>query len=309
MKGREPLYLKPGMSEAELLAQFQARNPYYRHIANMLADIADGNQCDVGDERTWTHIIDVYGRSGYCSRAAMMMAQEVTIIENRLSFVAALEDEFAADPKVHIVPEEPVMERRGKVSLVLCCEQGAQLLKGDFGGWMKRAAGWCAEGSIFGMTLGPSNHPFQDFDINNHRVGENDPAKVMTELSHPIAQAVHAEMVRLLKSELDFKDEAVWPAAKLTNPDEIQRICRDAGWKDLLVYEEKFRIPGHKVHLFQENAWTMYFRFWTEEQCSTPKRIDLLERAIGTVRARPEYDAWCEIDAWHPVVFYIATRD
>lgn len=305
MKGREPTYLKPGMSEAELLAQFQARNPYYRHIAARLVILAY-RQREIVDDMI--HGIDVNGRSGYCARAMEGLVDGLTIIERRPVFVAALKDEFAAEPAVNIVLDEPTTEWRENHALLLCCEQGAQLLNGDFGDWMKRAAGWCVEGSIFGMTLGPSNHPFTKFAINNHRVGESDPAKVMTELSHPIAQQVHAEMVRLLKAELDYDKDTVWPEAKLTNPNKIQDLCLRAGWERFEIIEEKFRVPGHQIHLFQQNAWTMYFRFWTEEQCSTEKRIDLLERAIGTVRARPEYDAWCEVDAWHPVAYYLAER-
>ncbi len=309
MKGREPLYLKPGMDDLELFQQFNARSPYYRHIAARLAMHVVDALGEYPDS-----IVDILARTGYATRA--FGVREVVLVEHRPAFAEYLMGtEFASDERgdiridrCDVTCNEPLSDLESCERVVICCEQAAMLHP------VYQSFIWqvceATDTEVFAMTLGPSHHRFTTYRVADHRSGVVKDGEVMSELSHPIRQATHAEIVRLAKERHGFDRDDAWPpVAKAFDPCEVRNANEQAGFNGLQIIEETFVVPGHQIHLYDQNGWTFYMRWSPLSDLSGDAKIALLSEAITNVRARPEYDAWCEIEAYHPVAFYIATCD
>lgn len=305
MKGREPLYLKPGMDDAELFREFNGRNPYYRHIAWRLAQHVRRVA-----SRPQERILDILGRTGYATRA-FGSRLTATIIEHRPAFVEYLKGEFVArDPMVEVrtddVRSSPIFPDNLLADVAVCCEQ-ASLLQPGYDEFAFKLGDALDDDGVFGMTLGPSNHQFRTYRIADYRSGVVKGGEVMSELSHPIRQAVHAEVVRIARERHGFDRDNAWPpAAKAFDPVEVRSANEKAGFENLAIIEEIFPVPGHQIHLYDQNGWTFYMRWPPLSDLPQEDKIALLSEAVEAVRARPEYDDWCQVDAYHPVAYYLA---
>lgn len=313
MDGHEPLYLTDGLSEADLFREFNGRDPYYRHIAARA----------VRHLRTATGIIAealvIMDRNGCVTRALEAVARRITIAEHRWPFLACLEDEFAGSENVKVVRRpnigcllgETIMVRRPEqatFSVALCVEQ-ASLLQPGYWSFIHDLASRARLGSMtFLMTLGPSHHRFASFRIADHRSGEVKAGEVMSELSHPIHQAVQREVLRIVRERHGYTREDVWPpAAKAFDLASIREANEDAGFRNLAVVEETFPVPGTHIHLYGQNGWTSFFRWPPLTDLLVMEKIAILREAITAVREHPDYDRWCAITAYHPVAFVIAS--
>lgn len=309
MKGHEPLYLADCLSEADLFREFNGRDPYYRHIA---ARAVQHLQMRVGIISGALVIMD---RNGGVTRALEAVARNITIVEHRSPFLSCIADEFAASANVITAPAQSV-EYLGETiahlartfSAALCVEQ-ASLLQPRYPDFVRALASRAFLGNMtFLMTLGPSHHRFAAFRIADYRSGEVKPGEIMSELSHPIHQAVQREVLRIVRERHGYTRDDVWPpAAKAFDLTSIREANEAAGFRNLAVVEETFAVPGTHVYLYGQNGWTSFFRWSPLADLPIATKIAILREAIETVRARSEYDEWCGITAHHPVAFVIAS--
>lgn len=312
MNGTEPLYLRDDMDEAELFAAFNAKNPYYRHIAARFCELA--KMLRPGARR----FADILPRTGYNTRA-LGNVESVTLIEHRPAFADYLKTEFQNEPNRRVVRTALAVDdlinfiagpHGFDVSLV--CESIApfapkyRALAGAAG----RAA---SERSVFGITMGPSYHRFASWKVADFRnggvVGEGE---LMSELSHPVHQAVHRELVRLARERHRYdRADAYPPAENALDFTWLRAMNEKAGFPNTVVFEERFAVPGHLVHQYCQNGWTFYMRFGALAELrekNKPAAIALLKEAIENVRGMPQYEAWCKVAAWHPVGYCFALR-
>ncbi len=301
MDGREPLYLQPGMSEAELFREFNARDPYYRHIAARLVALVRLVRPNFG--RT----LDIFGRTGYLTRAAMAHASSVVVIEHRPAFAEYLRGEFAADHGITILEGE-LFEALRKVAIgvdtALCCEQ-AHFLQPKYEEFVKLLAA-VSKGALLGMTLGPSHHRFATMRLSDFRSGAVR-AGTMVELSHPIHQAVHAEILKIVRERHGYERQDAWPPAAVAYDLAAVRAANEAArFRNLMVIEETFPVSGHQIHRYGQNGWTSFFRWPPLADLGTDVKISICREAVTSVRNRSEYDDWCKVTAYHPVAYLIA---
>lgn len=302
-KGFEPLYLRPGMNEAELFAAFNARNGYYRYIAERLVGHVRRFQ-----GQNFGTVMDVLARTGYLARA-VGETKRTFAVEHRPAFVDYLRTEFVADRHVRIVAEAPLdAAMRLKPHTVLCCEQ-ISMLHGDYAELVKRLADGRDDVLFaFAFTLGPSHHAFTTLHLSDFRSGVVNPGEVMTELSHPIQQRVQQEVLRIVRERYNYMGEDVWPPkAKQFDLAAIRSANEGAGLRQLSLNEEVFPVPGHQVVNYSQNGWTSFFRHAPLAEFPTETKIAVLIEAIELVRALPEYPGWCETEAYHPVAYIVAS--
>lgn len=314
MRGFEPLYLRPGMTDVELFLEFNNRNPYYRIIAHSLVE----NICSfgprlrgVGRDR-FGNVCDVLGRTGYAAWAAVSFAESITFVEHRPDFLEYLRREFDGFGDTISIVDAPsivglpnVLRAQSRLfDTVLCCEQVSQLYD-SYTEFVSSLP--LADGAVLGLTLGPSHHRFTTFRVADFRSGVVRDGEIMSELSHPIRQAAHRELVRLAKERHDYDRNDAWPpAAKAFDPAEVREANWVAGFADCLVLESAFPVPGSAIHLYIQNAWTSNMRFPPLADLPQDAKIALLKDSFEIVRAMPEYPQWCGVPAYHPVAFYIA---
>jgi hypothetical protein len=308
MAGRDALYLKPGMTDGELLGAYRARNAYYEVISEGLAKNMTrfGPGTDV-----W---VDLLGRTGYASLAVIEeFCNRTYLIEDRLNFRSnAWEkgDIRLIKPPTLADSIKALETIEASVDAVMCCEQ-MSFLQQDFGAFA-RSLGILKEKNpdlIFGGTMGPSHHTFQTYRVADFRNGGVvDTGEVMTELSHPIHQAVHREVVRIAKERHRYTRDDAYPHPTPFSVPDLREKLTMAGFENLVIFENLIEVPGGAIHEFCQNAWTFYMRFPPLSELPTDAKIDILTEAIEAVRALPAYDNWCGIPAQHPVAYYIASR-
>lgn len=303
---RPDMYLEPGMSEPQLLEAFCSRNGYYYEHAMRLWQFASQLTVHTG------HFVDIRGRTGYLTDALSIGAAErYTIIEPRAPFAAFLRAKYRERSNVTIVEEEvvPALEHlAGEIDLALCCEQSS-FLRPNYPEVAAALAAKMTAGSVFGMTMGPSHHPFRNYRIADHRSGVVREGEVMSELSHPIHQRVQNLVLKIVRAEHGYYRTDVWPpAAKAFDPAEVQAANDQAGFDTLLIAEELMPVPGSQVPYYGLNGWTSFFRWSPLADLTVETKISILLRAVTAVVEDPEYDKLAEVEAFHPTAYYLAIK-
>ncbi len=302
---RPDLYLRPGMSEPQLLEAFRQHDRYYEEhaatlwrLASLLADRSG-------------HVVDMRGRTGYLTDA-VGVAERCTIIEPRRPFADFLRVRYRDRPNVTIVEEEvlPALEHlEGEIDLAFCCEQ-ASFLQPNYPEVARALAAKASLGCVFGMTMGPSHHPFRNYRIADHRRGGVvEAGEVMSELCHPIHQLVHGKILDIVRVEHGYDRADAWPpAARAFNPAEIQAANDQAGFGTLLVAERLMRVPGSQVPYYGMNGWTSFFRWPPLADLPVETKISILLRAVTEVIGSAEYDDLSQVEAFHPTAYYLAVK-
>lgn len=304
---RPDMYLEPGMSEPQLLEAFRHRDGYYDEHARNLVGFADRMAVHTG------HFVDIRGRTGYLTDAVGAGgAERYTIIEPRHAFAEFLRERYRDHRYLTVVEDEvvPALEQiDGEIDLALCCEQSS-FLQTNYPEVARALAAKMPPGSVFGMTMGPSHHPFRNYRVADHRRGGVvEPGEVMSELCHPIHQRVHAKILEIVRAEHGYEREDAWPpAAKAFNPAEVQAANDQAGFGTLLIAERLMRVPGSKVPYYGLNGWTSFFRWSPLADLPVETKISILLRAVTSVVEDPEYDNLAEIEAFHPTAYYLAIK-
>ncbi len=312
----EPLYLRPGMSEAEAFTEFNKRNPYYHDIAERFVGFARMLHPKA------RRFLDLLPRTGYNADAIerdVDVSSQIFLLEHRPSFITFLEGKLGhADYYQKLIKSANLNELVGalagirNIDVILACETIAPFAP-RYRELVQAAGRAASERAVFGITMGPSYHKFRRYNIANFRnggtVGEGE---TMSELSHPIHQAVHQELVLLAKERHGYdKNDAYPPAENAFNLADLEKMNAEAGFPLTIVIEERFRVPGWVLHHYCQNGWTFYMRFGALLKLREEKpaeAIALLKEAIENVRAMPQYPAWCEVTAYHPVGYCFALR-
>lgn len=284
---------------------FNARDPWYQEMAQFV--LSEVQQTKTALRAPMKSCIDLGAGTGMSTRVFAPHFKRLIAVEPDESMRQVLSLHFSGDPKITIVDGDSTNMSRfinEKVDVAACC-QTFHLLKDVLDKSIAEIARVLNPYGIFACDLVPSNWNFQAYKLADHRGMSGgkkiQPDEILTEFAHPFFQKAHQVAYATIQTHYpEYERENLWPPlSKQYTRDELVSVFEQNGLELIRITETLVLLNGTRVlEKIRGMAWSIFFRWPPLDSLTIEDKIALIEPAVKTLFADPNFKAYTEMPAY-----------
>ena len=285
---------------------FASRDPYYRQMAELVvAEMFQASGCFE------PHVLELGPGVGISTEVLLEHGAKVIAAEPNESMRYFFALNHMGDTRVRLVAgsaEEQNVEA-GSVSCIVGCQM-FHLLKDKLKAVLHEAWAALHPAGFLTLDLGPSNWGSWSYKLHDFRsaIPRCFPDELMTELSHPLYQAVHNGALKFVQGSFpEFKRPNLWAEpAKAFTMDELLSAFAAAGFRLARITETAVPIVGPRIKEFVRNSWTTWCRWAPLDALPIDEKLEIVQAGFDSLAKLG--DRYNGVTAYHPTVIITAQK-